>query len=93
MGMYDTDFWMRFSPILFLIFLGMIVAWATWPEEKARMNKRREIREHREQKEKDGVTDLALVTMPLWMDNDSSDSSSLSSSDYESSSSSYSDFD
>jgi cbb3-type cytochrome oxidase subunit 3 len=98
MEILDADFWIRFSPVLFLIFLGMIVAWATWPEEKARMKRKREILERREQQEKnkrDGVADLALVTMPLWMDDDSNDSSSSSSSDSDSSSSSsssYSDF-
>jgi len=76
-----------------LTVLGGIAVWAKWPEEKARMKKRRERREQREKNKKDDITDLAIVTMPLWIDGDSkqdSDSkdSSGSSSDGDSSSSS-----
>ncbi len=89
MEKYNADFWIRFSPIFFMIFLGLIIVWVKWPEEKARMKKCRERREQRERNKKDGVTDLALMTMPVWMDDNSSDVSSSSSSDYDSSSSDF----
>jgi len=100
MDMPSVDIWIRLSPLLLMIFIGMLIVWADWPEEKSRLKRCRERRKQREQFEKDGATDLALVTMPIWMDDDSSDRSSSSSSDYDGrssslsdSSSSYSDFD
>lgn len=53
------------------------------------MKKCRERREQRQKNEKNGVTDLAIMTMQVWMDDNSSDVSSSSSSDYDSSSSDF----
>ena len=82
----DADFWIRVFPFLLMIFIGMVIVWATWPEEKARFKKRREIRKRRELQERDGVTDLALVIMPIWMGDSGEGSSQGSSHDSGSSS-------
>ena len=79
---YDSNFWIKIGPLLFLACIGVVIVWATWPEEKARMKKRRELRE---QREKNGVTGLAIVTMSILMDGDSDTESSSSSSDDDSS--------
>ncbi|MCF6188901.1 MAG: hypothetical protein L3J51_00315 [Cocleimonas sp.] len=89
MDKYNSDFWVQFSPILFLVFLGLLILWIKWPEEKARMKQCREAREKRE-KNKGSATDLAIVTMPIWMDSEAISDSKISNSgsDIESSSSS-----
>ncbi len=88
MDKYNSDFWVQFSPILFLIFLGLLILWIKWPEEKVRMKQCREAREKRENN-KDSAADLAIVTMPIWMDSETK--SGLSSDSKESSSDSGSD--
>jgi len=40
MELSNADLWIRFSPFLLMIFIGMVIVWATWPEEKARFKKK-----------------------------------------------------